>query len=96
MTLGNEDPMQVRWVAWLAMTQLSLSVMCYVAYVLPRNYGTKVLLTASAIWFAIQGLDEVLAGNFFMNGLIEYPILLVWFVIALYHVHKHESNQRAA
>lgn len=94
MVIGSLPPMQGRWVVWLAMIQLSLSAMCYVAYVVPRNYGSRVLLTASALWFAIQGLDEVIAGNIFPNGYVEYPILLAWFMLALYHIHRHERRER--
>lgn len=66
--------MPARWVVWLAITQLSLAVLCIAIVRAPRNFYTRVIWMASASWFCLQTVDELMGGNFFPDGAAEYLI----------------------
>lgn len=90
---GKEVEMQTRWVAWLALMHVSLFGMCVMGAVVRRNAANATMLIATGVWFLLQGVDEVLMGNFFRNGLIEYPILVVYWVGLLLYLRRYEPNR---
>lgn len=42
------------------------------------------VLVAGILWYVVQAVDELIAGNFFGAGLWEYPILLALFAATPY------------
>lgn len=87
--------MQARWVAWLALTQLSLSALCIFAVRVEITRRIRIMLVGCAVWFALQGIDEVLAGNFFQTLWIEYPILLAGIVATHLYIKRHARSDSA-
>lgn len=85
-------PMQTRWVAWLALTQLSLAALCIFAIRAKMVYKTQAMLVGCAIWFTLQGVDEVLAGNLFGTLWVEYPILLTGIIATHLHLKRHDRK----
>lgn len=73
--------LSARWVGWLCCQQLSLAAMCAWVVWGPR---CRPVLVAGILWYIVQAVDELIAGNFFGAGLWEYPILLALFAATLY------------
>ena len=46
------------------------------------------------MWFLLQGVGEVLMGNFFRSGLIEYPILVVYWVGTILYIKRYDHATR--
>ena len=87
---GKEVTMQTRWVWWIALMHVSLFGMCVMGAVVRRNAANATMLISTGAWFLLQGVDEVLMGNFFSNGLIEYPILLAYWSGLLLYLRRYE------
>lgn len=83
---GHEIPAQ--WAVWLCCQQLSLAGLC--AW-LTWGSRSRPVLIAGILWFTIQAVDELVAGNFFGAGLWEYPLLLALFGITIY-ITRHERR----
>lgn len=73
--------LSAQWVGWLCAQQLSLAGLCAWAAWGPRS---RPVLVAGILWFIVQAVDELIAGNFFGAGLWEYPILVTLFAATLY------------
>ena len=85
--------MQTSWVAWLGLMHVSLFGLTVMGAVVRRNAANATMLISTGVWFLLQGVDEVLMGNFFRNGLIEYPILVVYWVGLLLYLRRYEPNR---
>ena len=90
---GKEVTMQTRWVWWIALMHVSLFGLTVMGAVVRRNAANATMLIATGVWFLLQGVDEVLMGNFFRSGLIEYPILVVYWVGLLLYLRRYEPNR---
>ena len=88
--------MPLTWVAWLSAMQLSLAALCFAIVRLKRTKAIEVVATGSAIWFALQAVDEWLTGNFFgLGAIVEYIALsLLCFATYLY-LRKNERSTNA-
>lgn len=53
------------------------------------------ILWAGALWYVVQGIDELVDGNYFGAGLWEYPILAVY-LIGIYLHLRHEHRKGTA
>lgn len=93
---GVEVGMPLNWVAWLSAIQLSLALLCFAIVRLKRTKAIEVVAGGSAIWFALQAVDEWLTGNFFGLGAIGEYIALAILCIATYlYLRKHERYTNA-
>ena len=90
---GKEVTMQTRWVWWIALMHVSLFGLCVMGAAVRCNAANATMLISTGVWFLLQGVDEVLMGNFFRNGLIEYPILVVYWVGLLLYLRRYEPNR---
>ena len=59
-----------------------------------RHPGVWIMLLFTGAWFLLQGADEVVAGNFFKDGLHEYPILLAYIAGVGLYLKRYGANQR--
>ena len=90
---GKEVTMQTRWVWWIALMHVSIFGLCLMGALGKASRARSIMLVATGAWFLLQGVDEVLMGNFFRNGLIEYPILVVYWVGLLLYLRRYEPNR---
>lgn len=86
---------QTRWILWLALTHVSIFGIALVGALWSREKGVPVMLVATGAWFLLQGVDEVVAGNFFKDGLHEYPILLAYIAGIGIYLKRYANSQRA-
>ena len=84
--------MPAHWTVWLALTQVCAAGVCLIGAYAPRNYALRASLTAAALWYWLQGLDEALAGNFFINGKVEYAVLSAYALLIAIHIKRHERE----
>lgn len=89
---GQEMP--VTWLVWIALIHLSLAGACLLSVYASKTYALKCSLLGCAIWCCLQALDAMLAGNFFVNGYIEYPLLAAYSILLALHIRTHERDER--
>lgn len=77
-----------QWVAWLCLQQVSMAGLALSVMI---GRMPKYIAGAAVLWYMVQTLDELVAGNFFHSGLWEYPILVAWFGSILYFI-RHERT----
>lgn len=85
--------MPANWVAWLAMTQGALAALCWVAYAWPRTWANRIIWRGCALWFITQAADELLAGNFFSMGRMEYVFLALLVVGTYIYIRTNEPKE---
>lgn len=66
--------MPADWVAYLVLTQVSFCGLCLLGAFARRAYATRIALISAGAWYVIQGIDHLVAGNFFQMGHWEYAI----------------------
>jgi hypothetical protein len=88
MLVRGGSEISAQWVAWLCLQQLSMAGLALSMMIgrMPRY-----IAGAAVLWYMVQALDELVAGNFFHSGLWEYPILVAWFGSILYFL-RHERT----
>lgn len=93
--IGNAcgDP-SLQWRVWLALQQLSMAALCTLAFTLPRTKAVTTMLVATALWYAVQAVDELVAGNFFDMGLWEYPLMAVYATAIALYLRRHDREIR--
>ena len=91
---GKEVTMQTRWVWWIALMHVSLFGLCLMGALGKASRARSIMLVATGVWFLLQGVDEVLMGNFFRSGLIEYPILVVYWVGTILYIKRYDHATR--
>lgn len=88
--------MPLNWVAWLSAMQLSLALLCLAIVRLKRTKHIEVVATSSALWFALQAVDEWLTGNFFgLVAIVEYFALALLCIATYIYLRKHERAANA-
>lgn len=80
--------MPANWIACLALAQLSFAGFAILAICAPRTRPVRAALIGATVWFVIQAIDQVVAGNFFRYGLWEYPILAIY----AYFIHRFNGS----
>lgn len=95
-TFYSEGFMQTRWVVWLALTHISIFGIAAVGAMWSREPGVWIMLLFTGVWFLLQGVDEVVAGNFFKDGYHEYPILLVLILLVGFIIKRYGGNDQRA
>lgn len=84
--------MPADWVAYLVLTQVSFCGLCLLGAFARRTYATRIALISAGAWYALQGIDHLVAGNFFRMGHWEYAIQAAW-VLAIYLYLRYDSTQ---
>lgn len=87
--LANILPPERAWSWWLALTQLCSAALCLLAIYAPRIRAMSTILWAGALWYVVQGIDELVDGNYFGAGLWEYPIMAAY----LSGIYLHLRNE---
>lgn len=73
-----DNPVPLRWVVSLCLSNLPLAVLCGIALLTPRKSHLRPPLWTAMCWYCLQGLDELVGGNFFgMGQMIELSALTV-------------------
>ena len=88
--------MQTRWVVWLALTHVSIFGISAVGAMWSREPGVWIMLLFTGVWFLLQGVDEVVAGNFVKDGYHEYPILLGVILLVGFIIKRYGGNDQRA
>lgn len=88
-TISGND-MQARWVVWLMLIHLSLSAMCFFVIRVKRTRAVEIMLAGCAIWFALNGVDELLSGNLFRMIWVKYPVLAVGIYATHRYIKRHD------
>lgn len=86
--------MQARWAVWLMLIHLSLSALCFFAIRVKRTMAVEVMLAGCALWFALNGVDELLSGNLFRMVVVKYPILLAGMIATHYYIKHHDRASK--
>ena len=85
--------MSAQWVASLSLTQFSIVALLLTFLSAPMTYGLRLSLKAAAVWYCLQGIDQIVAGNFFSNALVEYILLgAYWAAILLFIRHEGRTQ----
>ena len=92
-TIAGND-IQARWAVWLMLIHLSLSALCIFAIRAKRTKAVEVMLAGCAIWFALNGVDELLSGNLFGMVVVKYPILLAGMIATHYYIKRHDRSNK--
>lgn len=81
------------WVVYLTLQQVQAAGWCFLAAFGPRNYGTRVILMASALWLVGQGIDEATNGNLFTDGAWEFGFLATYGTLIYLHLRQHDTGK---
>lgn len=93
---GVEVGMPLNWVAWMSAFQLSLALLCLAIVRLKRTKAVEAVAASSALWFALQAVDEWLTGNFFgLGAIVEYFALAILCIATYLYLRKHERAANA-
>jgi len=84
------------WVMWLVLTQASMMGLCFLAMKAPKSYAMSVCWAAAALWYAVQAVDEAMAGNLFSDTLAEYVVFLLYCTGIILHLRAHDTAERTA
>lgn len=81
------------WAVYGALWQVRDLGLCLVAIWAPKTYATRVVLLASASWYAGQAIDEYWFGNTFKEGVWEYPALAILAILTAIFIWHHDNRK---